>query len=478
MLRFATSKATRIQNAMNNAASKMMAALFAEQEVLTVGELTERIKDSLESEFFALTVQGEISNYKNHQSGHWYFTLKDSDAQIRGVFFRQWNRLMRFEPENGLEVRVRGRLTVYEPRGEYQIVVETMEPVGVGALQLAFEQQVKKLAAEGLFDETRKRPLPMLPRRIGIVTSADGAAIRDMLHILERRNRGVHVLIVPVKVQGVGAAHEIADAIRLLNRYSKKSGSEIDVVIIGRGGGSMEDLWAFNEEQVARAIFDSEIPVVSAVGHETDFTIADFVADLRAPTPSAAAELVTREASELAARVESLQAGLNRAMNYYLLRRRSELRDLAESRGFAETASLVVSATAKCREFESRAADALRVGLNKTRLRLHEAQQRLAATDLRAPLAIKAARAERLEQRLNNLMQRLMESRWHQLRLTASKLDVLSPLSVLGRGYVLVKNDAGSLVSRAAGLSEGQNLKLRFEDGEIGCRVVEAKPSN
>ncbi|HQR32489.1 MAG TPA: exodeoxyribonuclease VII large subunit, partial [Blastocatellia bacterium] len=238
------------------------------------------------------------------------------------------------------------------------------------------------------------------------------------------------------------------------------------------------DLWAFNEEQVARAIFDSEIPVVSAVGHETDFTIADFVADLRAPTPSAAAELVTREASELAARVESLQAGLNRAMNYYLLRRRSELRDLAESRGFAETASLVVSATAKCREFESRAADALRVGLNKTRLRLHEAQQRLAATDLRAPLAIKAARAERLEQRLNNLMQRLMESRWHQLRLTASKLDVLSPLSVLGRGYVLVKNDAGSLVSRAAGLSEGQNLKLRFEDGEIGCRVVEAKPSN
>ncbi|MBS1789826.1 MAG: exodeoxyribonuclease VII large subunit [Acidobacteria bacterium] len=463
---------------MNNAASRMMAALFAEQEVLTVGELTERIKDSLENEFFVLTVQGEISNYKNHQSGHWYFTLKDSEAQIRGVFFRQWNRLMRFEPENGLEVRVRGRLTVYEPRGEYQIVVETMEPVGVGALQLAFEQQVKKLAAEGLFDEARKRPLPLLPRRIGIVTSVDGAVVRDMLQVLERRNRGVHILIAPVKVQGTGAAHEIADAIRLLNQYSKRSGCEVDVIIIGRGGGSMEDLWAFNEEQVARAIFDSEIPVVSAVGHETDFTISDFVADFRAPTPSAAAELVTREASELIARVEGLQTSLSRAMNYYLLHRRNELRDLVESRGFIETARSIVSTAAKCREFEVRATDALKANLSKTRLKLHEAQQRLATTDLRAPLAMKAARVQNLELRLNNLVHRLMESRWHQLTLTASKLDILSPLSVLGRGYVLVRDEFGRLVSRADGLDEGQHLKLRFEDGEIGCRITEPKKTN
>ncbi|MFN0111203.1 MAG: exodeoxyribonuclease VII large subunit [Blastocatellia bacterium] len=461
---------------MNNAASKMMAALFADQEVLTVGELTDRIKASLESDFFALTVQGEISNYKNHQSGHWYFTLKDSDAQIRGVFFRQWNRLMRFEPENGLEVRARGRLSVYEPRGEYQIMVETMEPVGVGALQLAFEQQVKKLAAEGLFDEARKRPLPMLPKRIGIVTSADGAAIRDMLNVLERRNRGLHVLVTPVKVQGVGAARDIADAIRLLNQHSKKSGSEIDVIIIGRGGGSMEDLWAFNEEYVARAIFDSEIPVVSAVGHETDFTIADFVADLRAATPSAAAELVTREASELAARVENLQANLDRAMNYYLLLRRTELRDLVESRGFAQTVSSIVATAAKCRELETRVADALRTNLNNARARLHEAQQRLATTDLRAPLAVRTARIENLEQRINSTLQRLTENRWHHLTLAASKLDALSPLSVLGRGYALAKDDAGRLISRAAGLSEGQFLKLRFEDGEIGCRVTEAKP--
>jgi len=460
---------------MNDAASKMMAALFAEDEVLSVGDLTERIKDHLESEFFALNVQGEISNYKNHHSGHWYFTLKDADAQIRGVFFRQWNRLMRFEPENGLEVRVRGRLTVYEPRGEYQIVVETMEPVGVGALQLAFEQQVKRLAAEGLFNEERKRPLPMLPRRIGIVTSPVGAALQDMLRILERRNRGVHVLVTPVKVQGTGAAHEIADAIRLLNLHSEKSGQSVDVIIIGRGGGSMEDLWAFNEEQVARAIFDSKIPVVSAVGHETDFTIADLVADLRAPTPSAAAELVTREASEMAARIESLQASLQRAINYYLLRRRSELRDLVESRGFATTVNAIVSTAARCRELEARISESLRTGLHKTRQRLHEAQTRLAATDLRAPLAIKTAAVDHLEQRLNAALRRSMENRWHRLMLTAGKLDVLSPLSVLGRGYVLVKDDAGKLVARAAGLSEGQHLQLRFEDGEIGCRVTESK---
>lgn len=460
---------------MNDAASKMMAALFAEDEVLSVGELTERIKDHLESEFFALNVQGEISNYKNHHSGHWYFTLKDADAQLRGVFFRQWNRLMRFEPENGLEVRVRGRLLVYEPRGEYQIVVETMEPVGVGALQLAFEQQVKRLAAEGLFDEARKRPLPMLPRRIGIVTSPVGAALQDMLHILERRNHGLHVLVTPVKVQGTGAAHEIADAIRLLNRHSEKSGQTVDVIIIGRGGGSMEDLWAFNEEQVARAIFDSDIPVVSAVGHETDFTIADLVADLRAPTPSAAAELVTREASELAVRVESLQASLQRAINYYLLQRRSELRDLVESRGFATTVNLIASTAARCRELETRITESLRTGLQKTRQRLHEAQTRLAVTDLRAPLAIKTATVDHLHQRLTAALRHSLEQRQHQLALTASKLNMLSPLSVLGRGYVLVKDDAGKLVPRAAGLHEGQNLKLRFEDGEIGCRVTESK---
>ena len=459
---------------MNDPASKMIAALFAEQRVFTVGELTGQVKDTLESEFFALHVQGEISNYKRHQSGHWYFTLKDSDAQLRGVFFRQWNRLMRFEPENGLEVRVRGRLTVYEPRGEYQIVVETMEPVGVGALQLAFEQQVKKLALEGLFDEERKRPLPMLPRRVGIVTSPVGAAIRDMLQVLGRRNRGVDVIITPVRVQGTGAAREIADAIRLLNQHSKKSAEKIDVIIVGRGGGSMEDLWAFNEEQVARAVYESEIPIVSAVGHETDFTIIDFVADHRAPTPSAAAEIVVREAAELSGRVEQLRSGLCRGIAYYLLRQRSELRGLIESRGFAQTSNSIVALAVQCREFEAKATSALKKNLRRSTLRLHDGQRRLLTADLRAPLATQSARVENLTHRLHRSLQRVLESHHHQLAVTATTLNALSPLSVLGRGYVLVKDESGHLISRSSSVRQGQAITLRFEDGEVGCRVTEA----
>jgi exodeoxyribonuclease VII large subunit len=449
----------------------LLTALFAERRVLTVSELTERIKDTLEADFFAVHVQGEVSNYKRHQSGHWYFTLKDSSSQLRAVFYRQWNRLMRFEPENGLEVRLRGRLSVYEPRGEYQLIVEVMEPLGVGALQLAFEQQVRRLAAEGLFDESRKRKLPLLPRRVGIVTSPVGAAVRDILQTLERRNRGIDVLIAPVRVQGTGAAREIADAIRLLNKHAKKRGNEIDVIIVGRGGGSIEDLWAFNEEQVARAIYESEIPVVSAVGHETDYTIADFVADLRAPTPSAAAEIVAAESGELGSRIELLQNSLARAMSYYLLSRRSNLRELVESRGFAETANLVLSLSAKCRELERRAADALRTRLRNASAKLRDAQGRLGATDFQAMVEIKSGRLEALDGRLRRALQRNLERQKHRLAVTASKLDMLSPLAVLGRGYVMVKNEAGGLIPRAAMVEPGQRLRLRFEDGEVGCQA-------
>jgi exodeoxyribonuclease VII large subunit len=456
---------------MNDSSSKLLAALFAERRVFTVSELTEQVKDTLESEFFAVHVQGEVSNYKRHQSGHWYFTLKDSSSQLRTVFYRQWNRLMRFEPENGLEVRLRGRLSVYEPRGEYQLIVEVMEPLGVGALQLAFEQQVRRLAAEGLFDESRKRKLPLLPRRVGIVTSPVSAAVRDMLQILERRNRGINVLIAPVRVQGTGAAREIADAIRLLNKHAKKPGNEIDAIIVGRGGGSIEDLWAFNEEQVARAIYESEIPVVSAVGHETDYTIADFVADLRAPTPSAAAEIVAAESSELGSRIELLQNSLARAMSYYLLSRRSNLRELIESRGFAETAKVVLSLSAKCRELERRAADALRMRLRNSESKLRDAQGRLGATDFQALIEIKSGRLEALDERLKRAVQRNLERQKHRLAVTASKLDMLSPLAVLGRGYVLVKNEVGGLIPRAAMVEPGQRLRLRFEDGEVGCQA-------
>jgi len=456
---------------MNDSSSKLLAALFAERRVLTVTEATEQIKDTLESEFFAMHVQGEVSNYKRHQSGHWYFTLKDSHSQLRAVFYRQWNRLMRFEPENGLEVRLRGRLSVYEPRGEYQIVVEVMEPLGVGALQLAFEQQVKRLAAEGMFDEERKRKLPLLPRRVGIVTSPVGAALRDVLQILERRNRGIDIIITPVRVQGASAAQEIVDAIRLLNKHAKRPGNEIDVIIVGRGGGSIEDLWAFNEEPVARAIYESEIPIVSAVGHETDYTIADFVADYRAPTPSAAAEIVAAESSDLAARIEYLQSGLARAMNHSLILRKSQLRDLVESRGFAGTATTVLSLSAKCRELEKRAAEALRTRVRNSASSLQDAKRRLEATDFRALIAIKSSRLDALDQRLDRAVQRRLDAERHSLAVAASKLDMLSPLAVLGRGYALVKDETGNLVSRAAMVEPGQKLELRFEDGEVGCRV-------
>jgi len=456
---------------MNDSSSKLLAALFAERRVLTVTEVTEQIKDTLESDFFALHVQGEVSNYKRHQSGHWYFTLKDSQSQLRAVFYRQWNRLMRFEPENGLEVRLRGRLTVYEPRGEYQLVVEVMEPLGVGALQLAFEQQVRRLAAEGLFDEARKRKLPLLPRRVGIVTSPGGAALRDMLHVLGRRNRGIDVIIAPVKVQGTGAAREIVDAIRLLNKHAKKPGNEIDVIVVGRGGGSIEDLWAFNEEPVARAIYESEIPVVSAVGHETDYTIADFVADYRAPTPSAAAEIVAAELGDLAARIEYLQNSLAREMNHSLIMRKSQLRDLIESRGFAETAKTVLSLSAKCHELERRAAEALRARTRNSGSKLQDARRRLEATDFRALIAVKSGRLDALDQRLTRAAQARLEAKRYNLAVTASKLDMLSPLAVLGRGYAMVKDEAGNLISRAAMVKNGQKMALRFEDGEVGCRA-------
>jgi exodeoxyribonuclease VII large subunit len=303
------------------------------------------------------------------------------------------------------------------------------------------------------------------------VTSPDGAVLRDILQILERRNRGIDVIIAPVRVQGTGAAREIAEAIKMLNDYSRRAGRAIDVMIVGRGGGSMEDLWAFNEEQVARAIFASGIPVVSAVGHETDYTIADFVADLRAPTPSAAAELVGRAAVELKNRVVEAQASLTRAMNYYLLLRRAHLRELTASRGFAETSNAILSLGQRRRELERRAGDALEANLRNARLRLFKAEQRLASTDYRSSLSVVSSRLEALRQRLDRAMQRRLETGRHRLAIQAGGLDLLSPLSVLGRGYVLVKDENGKLVSRAANVKHGERLTLRFEDGEVGCEA-------
>src|SRR5580700_1936395 len=298
--------------------------LVPERHVWKVSELTDRISEILEAAFREVWVEGEVSNYHAAQSGHLYFTLKDTRSQIRCVCFRDQVRGLKFRPEDGLHVTVRGSVGVYELRGEYQIYVSYIEPVGLGALQLAFEQLKKKLEAEGLFDEARKKPLPVLPRCIGIVTSPTGAAVRDILRVLKRRFANVHVQIYPVKVQGDGAAAEVAAGLRHFNRAKFA-----DVVIVARGGGSLEDLWAFNEEIVARAIAASEVPVITGIGHETDFTIADFVADLRAPTPSAAAELVVHRKQDFVSELDDHARHLAQMMRLKLSEARQVLTELS-----------------------------------------------------------------------------------------------------------------------------------------------------
>src|SRR5258705_96762 len=292
----------------------LFASLFDETErrPLTVSELTESVRKAIEAHFSTVWVEGEISNFKAHSSGHWYFTIKDEGAQLRAKCFRSANTRIRFRPKDGLHVRARGRLTVYEARGDYELIVEALDPVGAGALQIAFEQLRDRLQAEGLFSRELKRPLPVFPGRVGVVTSPTGAAIRDILNVISRRTRTVHVLFSPARVQGDGAGPDIARAIKLLNDHHERARREgrtqdlVDVLIVGRGGGSTEDLWAFNQEEVARAIRKSAIPVISAVGHETDFTIADFAADVRAATPSAAAEIVAAREDQICRTLESL----------------------------------------------------------------------------------------------------------------------------------------------------------------------------
>src|SRR5205085_963910 len=339
--------------------------LLEARRPLSVSELTARIKILLEGEFIELWIEGEVSNYRRHTSGHWYFTLKDEGAMLRCASFRMQNRLIRFAPEDGLMVRAHGRLSLYEARGEYQLIVEFMEPVGVGALQLGFEQLKRRLAAEGLFDVERKRPLPLLPRCVGVVTSPTGAAVRDILRVIRRRNEAMNVLIAPARVQGEGAASEIARAIELLNARE-----EVDVIIVGRGGGSIEDLWCFNEEAVARAIFNSRAPIISAVGHETDFTIADFVADLRASTPSVAAEIVTTARDEISARLLGLKEDMTTTMRYRLLELRNRVQELQSSRAFDDVHHQVRHAAQGFDEAVYAMETALRQRLKQQRTRL------------------------------------------------------------------------------------------------------------
>ncbi len=437
-----------------------------QRKVWRVAEIISSVRTQLERNFPDIWVEGEISNFRPAESGHLYFTLKDGDAQLRIVMFRSQARLLRFKPENGMAIIARGRVTLYEARGELQLQAEYLEPQGAGALQVAFEQLKAKLAAEGLFAAERKKPIPALPRRIGIVTSPRGAAIQDILNILRRRHESVHVLIFPAQVQGDAAAGEVAAGVR----YFAKS-SSVDVIIIARGGGSVEDLWAFNDEALARTIAASEVPVISAVGHETDFTICDFVADLRAPTPSAAAEIVIRSKQELSDRVTDLRQRALRAMRYHLLVSRNALSALSQQGTLARMRDLISRRGQRLDELVFRLAEAQRRHLRTYHRRLDSASARVRAHDLRAKLAAMrrdvTARTGALAAATRN---RVLHYRARLDRLSG-QLHALSPVAILERGYALVFDGNGALVKDAATLSPGDTIRARVAHGELDAEV-------
>lgn len=439
--------------------------------VYTVSELTEAIRGLLGTEFRDVWVAGEISNTKLAPSGHYYFTLKDAEAQLACVCFRMSARLLRFKPQDGIEVLARGQIDVYPPRGGYQLLVEVLEPRGYGALQLAFEQLKKRLQEEGLFDPARKRSLPLLPRRIGIVTSPVGAVIRDMVNILSRRLPGVHIRLYPALVQGEGAARSIVEGI---DYFSKSRWP--DVVIVGRGGGSLEELWAFNEEAVARAIAASEVPVISAVGHETDFTIADFVADLRAPTPSAAAELVAPERRELLARVDQAQRKLEQALRYRLARARAELHEKGVERAAGIVRRAVGLLFQRLDELDYRLRDTMRWRLERERRRLVALEARLRARDPRHQLSQVRRRLERLVAVLTERVRLRLAASRNRFDRLAAQLDQLSPLRILERGYAIVADPAGRIIRDAREAPPGAELDVRLHRGRLAVRVTESRP--
>ncbi len=438
--------------------------------VWTVSELTARIKEALEERFPACWVEGEISNLRVPSSGHIYFTLKDELAQIRAVLFRNRMRRIRFEPEDGLHVLAFGSLEVYAVKGEYQLVVELLEPKGLGALQLAFEQLKTRLAAEGLFDPARKRPLPRFPRKIGIVTSPTGAAIRDILNILGRRFADLHLLIAPVRVQGEEAAREIVQALADLNRLG-----DLDVIIVARGGGSLEDLWAFNMETVARAIAASKVPVVSAVGHETDVTIADFVADLRAPTPSAAAELVVEEKTAVAAELLELHARMVRSMRHRIERYRTHVDSLARRRVLTDPARPLHDLQRRVDDLSLRLTAGLRAGGSRARQRFLMATSALRSRSPLARIADSARVRAQLDGRLRVAMVHAVERSRHRLGSVVGRLDTLSPLAVLRRGYSLARLPSGEVVRSTRQVGRGSPIEVLLHEGALDCVVEKVR---
>jgi exodeoxyribonuclease VII large subunit len=439
--------------------------LTPQRKIFSVSELNSAIRAVLDEEFQDISVAGEISGLKLAASGHYYFTLKERDAQVKCVAFRSAHRYWKFKPQDGLAVLARGRIDVYEARGEYQLLVESLEPQGFGALQLAFEQLKQKLAAEGLFDPARKRPLPRFPRRIGIVTSPRGAAIADMVHILSRRFPGIHVRLYPSLVQGEGAVEEVVRGIEYFSRTQWP-----DLVIVGRGGGSLEDLWTFNEEAVARAIAACTVPVISAVGHETDVTIADFVADLRAPTPSAAAELAVPNLEDIVDRIEAARAKATQGLRYRIAMLERRLRQQGIDRALGVLHRNVGRHLQRIDEQEYRLRERVRTAIDLRERERRGLEERLRHFDVRPRLAADRRRMDSAHTAMLETVRRrlaLRRSDWEQAR---AKIEQLSPLKILERGYAIVSNEGG-ILKDAKSAPVGSSIHVRVAKGELDARV-------
>jgi exodeoxyribonuclease VII large subunit len=437
-----------------------------ERKVWVVRELVAAVRTRVEREYSDIWVEGEISNFRAHDSGHLYFTLKDQNSQIRAVMFRSQARLLRFRPEDGMQVVLRGRVTVFEGRGELQLSAEYLEPKGAGALQIAFEQLKAKLESEGLFDATRKKPIPALPRCIGIVTSPQAAALRDILNILRRRHHSASILIYPAQVQGESAASDVSNGVKYFNRAKN-----VDVIIVARGGGSAEDLAAFNHEGLARVIAGSGIPIISAIGHETDFTIVDFVADLRTPTPSAAAELVIRSRQEIEEQAEALRLRLTRAMRYRLLMAKQTLTEVAQHGAFARMMEGINQRQQRLDDLRYRLEKAERKLIEKHRRRWEQVAAAVRHYDARRVLAGMRRDLASYTTAISSTMSTLLLRRRSRLEQIEHQLKALSPVAILERGYAIVFDSSGELVKNSAQVEVGEEISTRLAHGSLTAKV-------
>jgi exodeoxyribonuclease VII large subunit len=456
--------------------STLLQSLFDEQErrPSTVSEVNSLVKRTLEKAFASVWIEAEIVNFVAAASGHWYFTLHDGHTQLKAACYKGSNWRIRFQPFDGLQVRVRGKLSVYEPKGEYQMLVESLEPVGEGALKVAFEQIKLKLGKERLFDEDLKRPLPFFPRRVGVVTSPNGAAFHDILNVLTRRTRSVSIVLIPTRVQGEMAGEEIRQAILNANEFNRTATEKerIDVLIVGRGGGSSEDLWAFNEERLARTIRASEIPIISAVGHEIDFTIADFVADRRAPTPSSAAEIVAESEDQIEAFVRQRTQDLFQLVDYKILQSRAALQTLALSPVFVEFPQKIKDWYYEVEDLQMRMEDAFAEKLKEKNKRLEKVISQLSPLRLASKVANGQKRLAVLRERQIAAVRKAVDAKDESLKIGMASLDALSPLSVLRRGFSIAEKESGEILRDAESVKTGETVKIRLAKGMVEAKVT------